>query len=89
MHIHPAKALHGPVSGARFWWRQRDNSRSPIRPKAEERPRAPKEDDDPTFRADLVARIRRQIAEGTYGTEEQLEKALEKLFDRLDRESPE
>jgi hypothetical protein len=44
-----------------------------------------RQDDDPHFRADLVARIRREIAEGTYGTEEQLELALDRLLERLEQ----
>lgn len=69
MHIHSSSCLAGPVSCARPWWRG-------LAPADEARP----QDDDPTFRADLVARIRRQIAEGTYGTDEQLEQALERLL---------
>jgi hypothetical protein len=42
--------------------------------------------DDISFRADLVARIRREIAEGTYDTEEKFEIALDRLLDRLERE---
>jgi hypothetical protein len=42
--------------------------------------------DDVTFRADLVARIRREIAEGIYETPEKLEIALERLLDRLEQE---
>jgi hypothetical protein len=41
-------------------------------------------EDSPDFRADLVARIRRQIAEGTYGTQEQWEIALDRLMRYLD-----
>jgi hypothetical protein len=41
-------------------------------------------DDDADFRADLVARVRKQIAEGTYGTQEQWEIALDRLMRYLD-----
>jgi hypothetical protein len=86
MHIHPAKSLQGPSTGTRCWWRPlaKPTARSACKAEALA---AHQEDDDPTFRADLVARIRRQIADGTYGTDEQLEKALEKLFDRLEHDS--
>jgi hypothetical protein len=40
----------------------------------------------PGIRADLVARVRREIAEGTYDTQEKFEIALERLFARLERE---
>jgi hypothetical protein len=42
--------------------------------------------DDATFRADLVARIRREIAEGTYDTPEKMEIALDRLLARLEHE---
>ncbi len=42
--------------------------------------------DDLSFRADLVARIRREIAEGVYETEEKLDIALDRLLDRLEKE---
>jgi hypothetical protein len=35
------------------------------------------------IRADLVARVRRQIAAGTYDTPERWQAALDKLADRL------
>ena len=35
------------------------------------------------FRAELVARVRREIAEGKYETPEKLEAALERLFASL------
>lgn len=38
------------------------------------------------IRSELVARVRREIAEGTYLTEAKWEVALERLFDRLDQE---
>ena len=38
---------------------------------------------DRLFRADLVARIRREIAAGTYDTEEKFEAALDRMLDRL------
>jgi hypothetical protein len=41
------------------------------------------ESTEPPFRADLVARIRREIETGTYETAEKWERALERLFRRL------
>jgi anti-sigma-28 factor FlgM len=39
--------------------------------------------EDPKFRADLVARIRKEIAAGTYETPQRWEAALDALFYRL------
>jgi hypothetical protein len=82
MHIHPSKCLQGPVSANRPWWRPQGAPAQAANPDNSTEPLL--NDDDPTFRADLVARIRRQIAEGTYGTQEQLEKALDRLLDQLE-----
>ena len=40
----------------------------------------------PDIRRELVERIRREIAEGTYDTPEKWELALERLLDRLEEE---
>ena len=39
---------------------------------------------EPEIRVELVARVRREIAEGTYDTPEKLEIALERLLGRLE-----
>ena len=39
---------------------------------------------DPTIRYDLVARVRKEIAAGTYDTPEKMDAALERLLDRFD-----
>jgi hypothetical protein len=41
-------------------------------------------DDDPPIRTDLVQRIRRVIAAGTYDTPEKWEVALDRLLDHLE-----
>ena len=41
---------------------------------------------DAAFRADLVARIRREIAAGTYDTPEKMEIAIARLIERMHRE---
>jgi hypothetical protein len=38
---------------------------------------------DPDIRTELVARVRREILDGTYDTAEKLEAALDRLADRL------
>ncbi|HTU93455.1 MAG TPA: hypothetical protein VMF69_25470 [Gemmataceae bacterium] len=43
----------------------------------------PVEEETEEFRHDLVARIRRQIADGVYDTEEKWQAALERLAEEL------
>jgi len=38
------------------------------------------------MRLDLIVRVRREIADGTYDTPEKWEKALDRLLDKLERE---
>jgi hypothetical protein len=38
------------------------------------------------MRLDLIERVRREIADGTYDTPEKWEKALDRLLDRLQEE---
>lgn len=45
---------------------------------------APAEATDPTIRFELVARVRREIAAGTYDTPEKMEIALARLLERHD-----
>ncbi|OAI48012.1 hypothetical protein AYO44_08120 [Planctomycetaceae bacterium SCGC AG-212-F19] len=74
MQQHPADCLRGPVRRGRGAW------------PAEAGPAAtpPVNPADPDIRWDLVERIRREIAEGTYETEEKLEKALSRLLEELE-----
>jgi hypothetical protein len=55
----------------------------PVSRKAGRRSAAPCSDRERPFRADLVARVRREIAAGTYETPEKLDVALERLLERL------
>ncbi len=41
---------------------------------------------DREIRHELVARVRRQIAEGTYDTPEKMEQALDRLLSRLEQD---
>jgi hypothetical protein len=85
MHTHGPKCLAGPVSGTRSWWQAR-----PARPELRRsRPRRSppfraREESEETFRADLVARVRKQIGAGTYDTPEKWEAALDQLLARLE-----
>ncbi len=73
MFRHGPTCLEGPITRTRPCWLW--NEEFPV-PQAEEA-------DDANFRADLVARIRREIAEGTYDTPEKWEAALQRLLQRL------
>jgi hypothetical protein len=83
MQIHSSSCLAGPISQRRSWWQMDNGNPTKDGPVSRDLDDLPT-DEDPNFRADLVARIRRQIAEGTYGTEEQLEIALDRLLQRLE-----
>lgn len=69
---HGPICLEGPVTRRRRCWYE---PHTPIA-EAEAAPA--------TFRADLVARIRQEIAEGDYDTPEKWEAALAHLLDRLE-----
>ena len=81
MYRHGPSCLQGPVSRARRWW---------VSPAPEERARqTPSSPDlspnDPEgVRLDLVARVRREIAAGTYDTPERWAAALDCLCRRLE-----
>ena len=81
MQTHGPSCLEGPVSGTRPWWQPVDllpDGDAPGGAAAEE-PRQP-------FRADLVARVRKEIAAGTYDTPEKWEAALSRLLEKLESE---
>lgn len=68
-----ASCFAGPASRKRRSWRAVDASQLPI-------------EQDASFRADVVARVRRDIAAGAYETPEKWEAALDKLQRRLESE---
>jgi hypothetical protein len=74
MQTHHPGCYKGPVTGDRTWW-----PRSPEELLGDDVPGL----DDPNIRADLVRRIRAEIAAGTYDTPEKWEAALDKLWKRL------
>jgi hypothetical protein len=87
MHSHQASCLRGPVSRNRGVWppiRKAKSTRKVAKPPsidaAQEIPRLT----DPDIRADLVQRIRREIAAGTYDTPEKFEAALQRFLERLE-----
>jgi hypothetical protein len=92
MHIHGPDLLQGPVSRHRGWWNctefdsmevmpnQPSCRQSPTRRRTAERRPPP----DAPIRTDLVERIRKEIAEGSYDTPQKFEAALDRLLDRLE-----
>jgi len=71
MQTHLASRLLGPITGQREGWLVPDDDSIP-------------DLSDPDIRADLVRRIRREIAAGDYDTPEKLELALRRLLEEID-----
>jgi Anti-sigma-28 factor, FlgM len=72
MHRHGSSCLKGPVTLDRPWW---------VRPSRKPRPRSKANGTE--VRSDLVARVRRAIAAGTYDTPERWDAALDRLARKL------
>jgi hypothetical protein len=83
MHRHGPAPLEGPISRSHPAWQQRTTSdeAAPTAPAAG----APPAGEGPAIRQELVERVRREIAEGTYDTPEKWEQALDRLWDELNR----
>lgn len=85
MHQHGPMCLEGPVSRKRSWWLTAaavdtgHDETSPLPGGTSPSAGAP-------FRLDLIQRVRREIAEGTYDTPDKWEKALDRLLDDLERQ---
>jgi hypothetical protein len=74
MFTHAASCLQGPITRGREWWALPG-------PDLPDPPRS-----DAPIRSELVERVRREIAAGTYDTPEKWEAALDRLLDRLEGE---
>jgi negative regulator of flagellin synthesis FlgM len=84
-HIHGAQSLNGPHL-SRLGHSSAPTQSPAIRDELELSPMGQlldKVQELPDIRSDLVARIRAEIAAGTYETEEKLEIALERLLDEI------
>lgn len=79
MHEHGPNPLDGPVRGTSAWWHSahaEDISKNILWVESH--------DSDHEIRVDLVARVRKEIAAGTYDTPERWQAALDLMLDRLD-----
>ena len=91
MHEHGPDELQGPVRGTTAWWRGMDaepalsEQETPADLIPGKKQSKPRKDARP-IRTELVARVRQEIAAGTYDTQEKWEAALDCLLDRLERE---
>jgi hypothetical protein len=95
MQFEGPHCLPGPFTKERPWWNDPDfgsidaapalphlRGAAEVKPINENNPKPP----DPPIRTDLVERIRREIAAGTYDTPEKLEAALDRMLRRLAEE---
>jgi hypothetical protein len=72
MQTHKRSCLEGPISRHRPWWQDIEAIEDAAT------------GDKTLFRAGLVEQIRREIAAGTYDTEEKWEIALDRLMKRME-----
>ena len=93
MFRHGPSCLKGPVTRRRDWWtrtRRGRKSRQTLqhRREATDMNASPQEAQrqDAPIRKDLVERVRREIAAGTYETPEKWETALHRLLQQLEEE---
>lgn len=88
MHEHGPDELYGPVRGTRAWWHgmgappDEVSDGPPIQEKTRKKRRRSSKDAAP-MRMDLVEKIRKEIANGTYDTQEKWEAALDRMLDTL------
>ena len=86
MHEHGPDELNGPVRGTTAWWRGLEappdphDEGTPVQAKT----RNKRKKDAAPIRTELVERVRKEIAAGTYDTQEKWEAALDRLLDRLE-----
>ena len=82
MYKHGPNCLDGPASIHSLWLQansyETEPSESPVN--------SDKQNRGPVFRPELVKRVRREIADGTYDTPEKWDIALDRLWRRLNEE---
>jgi hypothetical protein len=96
MNENVSNCLVGPLRGTRGWWQELGKLSDSAHPKRPRKGRAPKgappaPEEAPTaperpLRKELVERVRREIAAGTYDISEKWEAALDRLLDKLTHE---
>jgi hypothetical protein len=90
MYNHPPSVLAGPVTQTRPWWVDDETALTPLAPSfryEEATMNCPDEElhrRERPIRWELVDRVRREIADGTYETPEKWDLALDRLMDRLE-----
>jgi hypothetical protein len=84
MYRHASTCLKGPVSRSRAWWQDVPGEEL-VRAGSAAVQEVPRRRRREGMRLDLIARVRREIAEGTYDTPEKWEAALDRLLKRLDQ----
>ncbi len=82
MHRHGPDRLEGPVTRKCWRWLAMLAEDSTGKPEVD----SATSQEGPPIRRDLVERVRREIAAGVYETPEKWEKALDRLFEELQRE---
>ncbi len=86
MHEHGPDDLPGPVRGSPAWWQGMGpppEAADDVPPEPRPKRRKPTKEAKP-IRTELVERVRKEIAAGTYDTEEKWEAALDCMLGRLD-----
>ncbi len=78
MYRHSTSRLRGPFSRNRIWWKAAPDSVPADAPRLRPASAA-------GIRTDLVARVRREIAEGRYDTPEKWDAALTRLLACVER----
>jgi hypothetical protein len=84
MHEHGPDCLEGPIRGSQAWWRGLEAVPEPAAADPDATAAKPRKQKESGIREELVARIRGEIAAGTYDTPEKWQAALDRLLDRLD-----
>ena len=77
--MHQHKCLEGPVRGSPGWWQELGKLSEPVEVLPPKKKRGKKS----VIRRDLVARVKKEIAAGTYDTPEKWEATLDRLLDHL------
>ncbi len=85
MFCHGPSCLTGPMMRGRAYWSSEDDDNQPTGSPPSGTPADDSRAERP-IRADLVERVRREIAEGIYDTPEKWDKALDRLLRRLEED---